>query len=450
MLVAIVLLHLGIEGAMNMHCFEWLTMIGWLFFLVEREDINNVHNKATTADAVAVNETYTGSTNDQGKTNTPLTSATTASTDMKHHRISRTLINLFLLIAIPTFVFDTIPFNELTRFIPSYADNAPLLQRLESILLTIHEFRTKVALPSYYIPFVHAIGLYQGVWDLFSGAQDHNNRIETIIQFRNDTLASHISPDWSNMTWYEKKRWQRVMTFYENFVEVACMDCYASYYAEQYGPKNVVRSVRLMLHKQQPPIEPPGNVFDMDYFFKPAKEVLVNRAPEEIFLLNHCDDAVDECEELMQLGYCASNNNNDGSDKILLQMTKNCRRSCELCNVDAAALEIGNRVSVFYVLDEQYFDGTIIDTKMLHTVRQYLIQYDGYEDKPEWASSVALRRLGVRLAATGNEESAKVGAVHTEDEPLSTIASSSGKSVVDTSDDEVTGTESEEILNDEL
>ena len=137
----------------------------------------------------------------------------------------------------------------------------------------------------------------------------------------------------------------------------------------------------------------------------------------------------------MKLGYCARNDI-DGRDKVLLQMTKKCRRSCRLCDFDADALEIGNRLSVYFISDEEYFDGTIIDTKMLHTVRQYLIKYDGYEDKPEWASSIALRRLGARHLTKSDEKSNKsVANKLTEAELSSTLDSSSGNSMLDSSDD---------------
>jgi hypothetical protein len=381
-------------------------MIGWTFFLVEREDIADA-----TTDDVNVSVHENNGTNDQGRLNKPSGSSMTSKKSeavSKSDWIRRTLINVFLLIAVPTFVFDTIPFTELTKFIPPHPDNSNgVLHRMESFLLGMEAFRNNVAQPYYYMPYLHPIGLYQGVWSLYTGTGDHNNRIEVIIHYRNDTISSHMSPDWIDMTWYVKKRWQRVMTFYENFMDAACKDCYASYYAEQYGPKNVVRSVRLMLHKQQPPVEPPGNIFDMEFFFKPAREVLVDREPEEIFLLNYCDDAEIGCEHYMKLGYCVRNSTSE-SDTVLLEMTKKCRKSCQQCDVDADALEIGNRVSVYYVLHQQYYDGTIIDTKMLHTVRQYLIRYDGYEDKPEWKSSIVLRRLGVRLLTDADENGTKV------------------------------------------
>ena len=211
MLIAIALLHLGIEFAMNMHCFEWLTMIGWSFFLVERQEEqegdkgHDCMNGTTSNAAAGVNETK--GTGGQGPTN-----ATSTSTAGTPNRTVRKCINLFLMILIPTFIYDTIPIREIANFFPvtksSNSEKLSWSERTVWTLLKMQSFRTNVARPYYYESFVQSIGLYQGVWDLFTGSQDLNNRVETIIKYRNGTVASHISPDWKNITWYEKKRYQ--------------------------------------------------------------------------------------------------------------------------------------------------------------------------------------------------------------------------------------------------
>lgn len=43
--VAMYGLHLGIEVSMNMHCLEWLCMLGWLSFLVQPEKARVVESK---------------------------------------------------------------------------------------------------------------------------------------------------------------------------------------------------------------------------------------------------------------------------------------------------------------------------------------------------------------------------------------------------------------------
>ena len=65
--VAIALLHLGIEGAMNMHCFEWLTMIGWSLFLVERQDQDIVNDCVHTGNMTSANTVGVSDTNDRTK-----------------------------------------------------------------------------------------------------------------------------------------------------------------------------------------------------------------------------------------------------------------------------------------------------------------------------------------------------------------------------------------------
>lgn len=123
-----------------MHCFEWLTMIGWSFFLVEREE-NGGADKLTLTVGGGPNATDRA---DQGKVNA--TSITAMKTDMivKSRWIRRVIINLFLLVVIPTFVFDTIPFKELTNFVSSFPDDSPLLEGLEFFLLTMDAFGLKL------------------------------------------------------------------------------------------------------------------------------------------------------------------------------------------------------------------------------------------------------------------------------------------------------------------
>jgi hypothetical protein len=356
-LIAIILLHIGIDGAMNMHCFEWISILGWLFFLIERQ---------------------------------PTTTATSTEKQVKQSdrnaiksissRLMKGFIDLFLFTIISTFLMDAIPFSTLTDFIP-YDDT-----QLESILLYIDDFRTQVLLANYYEPFIHPIGLHQGVWDLFTGTNDHNYRIESVITYNNGTQISLWSPDWGAMTWYEKKRWQRPMTFYENFIEAGCMDCYATYYAQQYGPN--VASVQLLSHCEYPPISPPGNLFDMEYFFKPAREVLVSREPEEIYTLNYCDDMDDRCEEYTERGYCNSDN-----DEILFGMVRNCRYSCKMCKYDADTLSVGTHISVYFEIEEQYFDATVQQVQLVHHIRRYLLEYDEYE-KQIWTTAITLRQKG--------------------------------------------------------
>ena len=376
-LISIILLHLGIDGAMNMHCFEWLAILGWLFFLVERQP-NDANTTRIARD-------------DMKETSKPAIAQTSNTNDSAWRR---GVINLFLLLVTATFLFDTIPFNQFASMLPNLGVTT---DALEHILLAFHKFRTNVAQPKFYEPYLYPIGLYQGTWDLFTGANDHNYRYETIITYDNGTFIEHWSPDWGTMTWYEKKRWQAPMTFYENLAALGCIDCYAAYYTQQYGPN--VASVRIISHCEYPELEPPGNIFDPEYFFRLAKEPFVHSPPEELFVLNYCDDILDECEDYAKSGGCRSRN-----DKTLSGMVVNCRYSCRMCHHDADSLQVGTRIAVYSTAHRQFMEGTVLEVNIIQYIRQYLIQYDILYAKPMWTTSMLLRNQGVLILTASDSE----------------------------------------------
>jgi hypothetical protein len=378
-LISIILLHLGIDGAMNMHCFEWLSILGWLFFLVERQEND-------------VGDTKVNNVKGTSKNTPPTVNPARPTNDSP---FSRAAINLFLFIVTASFLIDTIPFSHFASMLPNMGDTTDYM---ENILLTLDDFRTNVAQPKYYEPYLYPLGLYQSTWDLFTGTNDHNYRFETIITYNNGSSIEHWSPDWGTMTWYEKKRWQRPMTYYENFAEHGCKDCYAAYYAQQYGPD--VASVHIISHCEYPELEPPGSLFDMEYFFQLAREPLVRAPPEELFLLNYCDDTLDECEVFTENGHCRSRN-----DERLFRMVKHCRFSCRMCHNDADSLQVGARIAVYNVARRRYIDATVLAVKVVHHIRQYLIEYDRFHDTPKWTTSMLLRNRGVLiLTADDNED----------------------------------------------
>ena len=130
----------------------------------------------------------------------------------------------------------------------------------------------------------------------------------------------------------------------------------------------------------------------MEYFFKPAKETLVRSEPEELLVLNYCDDTWDECEEYAKRGLCKSRN-----DETLSGMVVNCRYSCQLCHNDADSLQVGARISVYIADHGEYVDGTVLGVKLVQHIRRYLIEYDSYYETPKWTSSMVLRQQGVLI-----------------------------------------------------
>jgi ShK domain-like len=365
-LVAIVMLHVGIDFSMNMHCFEWMSIMGWLFFLVRRESPND--KKATVA--------------------------TTS-----HSTIRRGLVNIFLLSLITIFVVDSVPLYELADLIPLKRDNV-----ISSILREWNGYRQSVLYPTFFEPFMYPLGLFQGTWNLFTGTNDHNYRYEVQVRLLNGTeISAHTSPDWGALTWYEQKRWQRPMTFYENFEGNGCKDCYAQYYTSRLGvPKEEIASASIISTCEFPPDSPPpDNIWDWDWFFSPAKQPLLRRPDETIFTLNFCDDLDDQCSEwALRDGLCEADDDSDIHD-----MTLQCRRSCNFCHHDPDQLDVGTRISVYFSDSEHYFDATVRETKWSHLVQRYLVQYDGYENM-EWTTAMALRRNGFHILRSSPSDDA--------------------------------------------
>jgi hypothetical protein len=359
-LVAIVMLHVGIDLAMNMHCFEWMSIMGWLFFLVQRE-APLIEDKATVV--------------------------TTSSSTSKYRR---GLINLFLLSIVAIFFVDTVPLYELSELIPLKRNNV-----ISSTLIEWNEYRQSVLVPKFFEPVMSPLGLHQGVWSLFTGTNDHNYRYEVQVRLLNGTeVSAHISPDWGTMTWYEKKRWQRPMTFYENFESLGCKHCYAHFYASRLSvSKEEIASASIISTCQYPPESPPPeNIWDWDWFFSPAKQPLIHSPEETIFTLNFCDDLDDKCEEwATRDGLCEADDDSD-----IYEMTLQCRRSCDFCHHDPDQLDVGTRISVYFSDTDHYFDATVRAAKVSHLVQRYLLQYDGYETT-EWTTAMALRRNGFHI-----------------------------------------------------
>ena len=305
---------------------------------------------------------------------------------------------------------DSVPLLELSKLIPLKSNNV-----ISTSFRKWNNYRESVLVPNFFEPYLNPLGLYQGVWNLFTGTNDHNYRYEVQMRLLNGTeVSAHISPDWGTMTWYEKKRWQRPMTFYENFEGSGCKHCYALHYATLSGvPKEDIGSVSIISTCEYPPDSPPpDNIWDWDWFFSPAKQPLIQSPAETIFTLNWCDDLEEGCAQWASDGLCQSDDDTD-----IYDMTRHCRRSCDFCHHDPDALTVGTRISAYFSDTEHYYDATVREAKVSHLVQRYLLQYDGY-NRTEWTTAMALRHMGVHiLSSPGDGIDAPLSGAEDESDP---------------------------------
>ena len=129
-LISIILFHVGIDLSMNMHTFEWNTILGWLVFLVKPV--------APSAESNVSETTNNGTSNKTSKT--------------KPSRFSRFLLNVFLATWISVFFVNTVPIEDISKLSPP---------ALKPILKPVKKFHSKVHSKIY--PFLAKTGTWQYV-----------------------------------------------------------------------------------------------------------------------------------------------------------------------------------------------------------------------------------------------------------------------------------------------
>ena len=338
---------------MNMHCFEWLAMMGWMFFLAEP----------------------------------------TFQKPMDGH-ISRHGVTVLLLIVLTIFAIDTAPIEELCDAAPALFERTrPILRRIK---YTVQ--------PKIVTPYLAPIGLSQDVWNMFMAAPDEVFEYEAVIKLDNDTEVIWNQPHWEDMNWLQKKRWQRPMTYYDALADGhhwPVMEAFARGIANDHGGIDNVRSVIVSVHVERPP--PPNGLG----FFDKAKQRRFRQSTKNIFTLNLCDDFDARCPYWSRVGSCHAPQVSHAAlivvpwGCILIRFTlfqhwkvmvASCRRSCELC-YDTSVLHVGSRIALLYhPPDQEYYPVTVVD--VTNEGRRFLIEYDDYEfdaERYEWLDRIDLR-----------------------------------------------------------
>jgi len=204
-LVFIFLLHIGIELSMSMHCFEYLTLLGWCVFLVQ-----------------------------------PMPSSSQTRGPGLLRRTVDSLLVLALVAALAT------------MSLPSH-----LVQQLFGpVLFPSRLLEYQGATAQVIRPVLEYSGLWFEYWTMFDDPSSHSRRYKAIITKENDDDGEEQveiwrSPDWTTMNWLERKRHQRTMDYYEILEDdengwVAL----AEYLARLYGPE--VTAVELIYEMKQP------------------------------------------------------------------------------------------------------------------------------------------------------------------------------------------------------
>ena len=462
-------LHIGLESTMNLHIFEMLSIIGWCMFFIQpdlsyQEYTGNI-GTCRSKSSIRTRNTAT----DNLDSNKATTNHVTAKRYFLEMIQNMWIINAFLLTLTIIFMIDMFPLLEIHVIVGAVMARPPettashathsflfglsqigtAVQTLCSYLLTL---RTDHFFP-FLMKYIYPIGLYQGVWDLYSDPASTccyfvtnitaysiitNGSAGTSSTYHQQYSYVHRSPDTATMTWYTKKRYQRPMTM--DFSRI-CRDCYVRYHANNIindalknDDSNITNmqfaSATLMGHCENAP--PPPSVDDWfnwsGWFFADAKQSeYILHDPILFYSTNICNDLnVEMCREYLNEGYCEAAQNLDtyrhsfkngtirtDYDKLAYNITQTCRQSCKFCpedGYDADNLKLGTRISIFwpapkwsyigekYKYDEAsgYYDCKIVQVKD-RPLKQYLLKYDNATYGNEWFDPMTLRDLGYHL-----------------------------------------------------
>ena len=364
---SMIALHLGIESTMNMHVFEILSIVGWCMFFIEP---NQSYLE------------YASNKNSEKKTMTKTDRKPIVQYLFGIVQCSM-FINISLLVLTTTLICDTFPLYELNDILdrviavplstvlttttsPSKASFVSglsyIVADVQTVLLILNALRQDYFYPNV-MKYLYPLGLYQAVWNLYSGAPDTNCIFTTnittysVLYNGNHQLNSYayVSPDWGTMTWYTKKRYQRPMTMQEKLVGYMCRDCYVRYHANNIitdmlsHDKNNITNVQLASATltgqcENPP--PPPAVDDWfnwsGWFYADAKQdVLVQHDPVLLYATNICNDLnVELCRQYYNEGLCYTAQKNHAhrhssdsgtvltdNDAFVYNITQMCRRS---------------------------------------------------------------------------------------------------------------------------
>jgi uncharacterized membrane protein YphA (DoxX/SURF4 family) len=295
-LVSVILFHVGIELSMDMHTFQWNTILGWLVFLVK-----------------------------------PLKKTESNNTTQPNKKIGRFLLNVFLGAWLTVYFINTFPMYLVRDLAPPALQ--PIVQPLDELHSEMHDR---------IYPFLAMTGTWQYVWSMFGGVPNHrNSRFEATISFRDGSPpVTWSSPDWKSMPWWLKKRHHRQMDFYDlvqHTEGIGYYEAFCQHLALKYGPN--VNRVTLSLHQEIAP-EPPADLGLWD----PAKQEMWT-VFEHVYTFHlDCDvwAAEGECQE----------------DPVF--MKRFCERSCQqVAIVDPKEVTIGSRLSVYFENEDDFDQVTV-------------------------------------------------------------------------------------------
>lgn len=273
-LMVVVGLHVGIDLAMNMHCFEWLAILGWMSFLASPASSGN--------ETVLVKDAMSEGRNQSDKR------------PKKKVDWYRLLTNI-LLVSLLSFNWAS---TNAAQYLDAVTPNPfkPVLAAYNQAASWLRENCDPVAF---------RIGIQQGSWDMFSGMVDTRHKAFSIKTTLTDGgVIENSSPDWSEMAWWEKKRYMRPMDYIEYLSDKENVEAHKTIcrvFAMEYDN---VATVELSFVWREAPEAPPDDLGWWDY---PARQPLAGYYEDSYYTLNVDADLHEQCGTWASANECLRN-----------------------------------------------------------------------------------------------------------------------------------------------
>lgn len=354
-LIAVVLLHVGIDFSMNMNIFEWLSILGWMPFLAQPIKLR---------DCVPPTPSHGVVNDDSHVVDKPLKASRKTTKRKKLHYM---LANLFITLFLVVYASETFPYDILLRVTP-----APL----EPFVVVLGEGMGIVQ--DVANPWLHRLGIHQQSWNMFAGICDYNmyERFQAHVRFQDGTKATWWSPDWASMSWLERKRNRRRQLYYNNLESYVEEDTRGQKHlceliAKRYDKD--VEKVKLFYHYADFP-KPSKSLGWFEPIRKPGFKVKTKKEVHYIYYNRTV------CDQWSNQGDCLSNPS---------FMGKRCKDSCTGmgASADAQYVKVGSRVLVNTKKDSKFHPGTVMKVRKTKSTPFY-IRWDGEtkvgEKEAEW------------------------------------------------------------------
>lgn len=290
-LLSVAMLHLGIELAMNMHCFEWLTMTGWASFLVQPDALLPKHQLGMVERC-------------------------------------RRFLDAFVFVTMVTLVScGAIPFDSIYNVSPR------VVQRWVNALQEAAEIIHKPVKP-----WVHYLGLEQYPWDMFCADPDSINcSWQATLKIDDGSSEMWYSPDWINMSRLQRKRHMRWMDFYEHLEEQdyarpLLMRRVAREWEAQHPNRTIVSIILDRICDGAPYY--PDIKHKLGWFDKARNPDLLYHEASMVLELVRCVDEVEQCAEWAAQGHCTNT-----------EVRDSCLSSCNICDWDIAFHEYQEKMN---------------------------------------------------------------------------------------------------------